>query len=728
VARHGSHDTLIGAPLPFGSTSRQVSSILAKGLRCPKLRLDLRISQQTAGGKRSYVIKIPETNSYYRFGALEYEMLRLCDGSRTPAELAKAITARHPEISLSETHAIEFLDTVEPAMWERSSREQNVALLERMREERKSHIDHSSIFNIRFRPWNPDKMLTAIAPYLRWVFTRGFVLFSAVLCLTALYLLVANWTRIVQDTEALYSFESRSFYDICWFWILFLGLEAIHEFGHGLACKHFGGEVRQMGFSLVYFTPSFYLDTTDMLLLERRWRHWVIFSGIWIELVVWGLATLVWALTLTGTLINDLAYMTLLLSGIDTLVWNLNPLIKADGYYALADYLDIDNLAENSLEYLRAWARKYILREQIDLPEATSRLRRIFLTYGLAFVANSVAMAALLILFARNVLINVFGDWGYLFFACLVYFLARKSLRASWQMVRNRLGQRKEQRMARKLSRMQQAAVLGITFLLFVPPVPSKVASDFVLEPGRRVSVRTRVSGKVSEVLVREGDRVKEGQVLGLLQNPEVEANALRLSQELALASSGVRSDEFRSDTELAAEANRDRVRLQTELSLATEKKNALEIRASSDGTITTPMLDQKVGEFIPAGNEFCQIVDRRTVRARILVRDWELQDVKPGAVVNLKLLAFPYRTYSVVVEQILPAAALDRPVAQPDKIEHLGHELTNYFALVVDLQNTDDSLREGMTGTAKLTGKRRPLAWLAGRSVWRWLRGHVVW
>jgi multidrug resistance efflux pump len=282
--------------------------------------------------------------------------------------------------------------------------------------------------------------------------------------------------------------------------------------------------------------------------------------------------------------------------------------------------------------------------------------------------------------------------------------------------------------MAWKLSRMQQAAVLGFAFLLFVPPVPSKVATDFVLEPGRRVFLRTRVSGKVSQILVREGDRVKTGQVLAVLQNPEVEAKAQRLFQELAFASSSVRSGEFRSDTELAAEANRNRVRLQTELSLATEKKNALEIRASSDGTITTPMLEQKVGELIPAGNEFCQIVDRSTVRARILVRDWELQDVKPGALVNLKLLAFPFRTYSGIVEQILPAAALDRPVAQPDKNERMGHELTNYFALLVDFQNIDDCLREGMTGTAKLSGKRRPLAWLAGRSAWRWLRGQVVW
>jgi putative peptide zinc metalloprotease protein len=123
-----------------------------------------------------------------------------------------------------------------------------------------------------------------------------------------------------------------------------------------------------MGFSLVYFMPSFYMDTTDMLLLKREWRYWVIFAGIWVELVVCGFATLVWALSLPGTFVNDLAYKTLLLSGIETLAWNLNPLIKSDGYYALADYLGIDNLSENSLDYLRATARKYLLLEKIDMP------------------------------------------------------------------------------------------------------------------------------------------------------------------------------------------------------------------------------------------------------------------------------------------------------------------------------------------------------------------------
>ena len=118
------------------SNRLEVSSLVAKGLRRPKLRLDLRVSEQTAGGTTSYVIKIQETNSYNRFGALEYELLTLCDGTRAPADLAQAISASHPDIALSESQVIDFLDSVETTMWERSSREQDQALLERVRRDR----------------------------------------------------------------------------------------------------------------------------------------------------------------------------------------------------------------------------------------------------------------------------------------------------------------------------------------------------------------------------------------------------------------------------------------------------------------------------------------------------------------------------------------------------------------------------------------------------------------
>src|SRR6202040_599227 len=274
----------------FGPTSIQVSSVLSKGLRRPKLRSDLRISEQTVNGEKSYVIKNHETNSYNRYGEFEYQLLMLCDGTRTPAEISEALSEQDPDSAIAESEVLEFLDSIEPAMWERSLGEKNLAVLERIRDERKSRLDQSSVLYISFKAWDPDKTLTRIDPYLGWMFTRGFVLFSLVLFITVGYLLAADWSRVQRDTEELYSFANKTAYDLWAFWLLFMILGGIHEVGHGLTCKHFGGEVHQMGFLLIYFTPAFFTDTTDITLFERvSRRQWVIFAGIWIELVICGI-------------------------------------------------------------------------------------------------------------------------------------------------------------------------------------------------------------------------------------------------------------------------------------------------------------------------------------------------------------------------------------------------------------------------------------------------------
>jgi putative peptide zinc metalloprotease protein len=727
MARRGPPDPLAGAPLRFVPNSLQLSSIRAKGLRRPKLRADLRVSAQMTDGKTSYIIKIPGINSYNRFGDLEYQILQQCDGSRTAEDVAAVISARLPDLALSESHVIDFLDSVELEMWEQSSKEQNQALLERIHQEHKRRIDHSSLFNIRFKPWNPNKLITTLGPYLGWTFTRGFVMVSVGLFLIALHVIVANWTTIVDDTEALYSFQARSLVNICAFWVLLLSIEAIHEFAHALACKHFGGEVCEAGFSLVYFTPSIYMDTTDMVLFHRRQRLWVIFAGIWIELVICGISTLLWYATLPGTFVNDVSYKMLLLSGLDTILWNLNPLIQADGYYALADYLEVDNLSESSREFVGLRLRKFVLREKLDLPLVSRRLTRIYWSYGLGSIVYDISIAALILLFARNVLTTQFGDWGELFGVVLAYLILRNRLAGAWGGIRAWLERRRKEQMAWKLSRAQQATLAGIAFLLFIPPLPYKVASDFVLEPQKRASLRTKVAGKVSQVLAREGDQVQSGQLLGVLENPEIKANSGVLVQQLLLARSDLRTTEFLSDTQRSAQASLEQSRLQSELAVALERQDGLRMVAPFEGTVTTANLDQKAGEFLPAGDEFCQVVDRTTVRARVLVRDWDLAEVKPGASVELKLLAYPFQTFTGKVAQILPAASLDHPVAQPEKLESMGHELTNYFALVVELPNPGGILREGMTGTAKISGKHRPLAMQAGRSIWRWFRG-LVW
>src|ERR1700675_327935 len=472
----------------YGPTSLQVSSILSKGLRRPKLRSDLRICEQIVGGETSFVIKVAETNSYHRYGTSEYELLTLCDGTRTPKEIAAEFNVRHPAEDLQELETLELLDGIDAAMWERPLGEKNLAVLARIRDERKSRVDQSNILYMSFKAWDPDKVLTKLDPYLGWMFTPGFVIFSILLFITTLYLVAGDWNHVQTDTQAFYSFKGKTAYDIWVFWFLLLAVGAIHEFGHGLTCKHFGGEVHQMGFLLIYFTPAFYTDTTDILLFKRgSQRQWVIFAGIWIELVLCGLAAVMWHFSLPGSIVNDLAYKVMLLSGIQGAVLNLNPLIKADGYYALSQFLDIDNLREDAFAFLRAWARKYLLRHDLDLPPASRRPRRIFLIFGVTAIVYSTTLIFLMLLFAKNIFVSKFGDWGYLFTAGLVYFFARKGVKKALPGVRAWVREKREEYMARKITRAQQAGIVGIALLLLLPPIPSKISADFVLEPGREM-------------------------------------------------------------------------------------------------------------------------------------------------------------------------------------------------------------------------------------------------
>jgi putative peptide zinc metalloprotease protein len=711
----------------FGPTSLKTSSIVAKGLRRPKFRSDLRISEQTLLGEKSYVVKVPETNIYNRYGATEYELLTLCDGTRTASEVSAAWNERRPDEPLGEAQVLEFLDGAEPGLWEQSVGERNLAVLERIRDERKSRIDQSSVLYISFKAWDPDRTLTKLDPYLGWMFTQEFVTFSVVLFITAAYLLAGDWARVQSDTAALYSFQNKTAYDIWIFWFLLFGLGAIHEFGHGLTCKHFGGDVHQMGFLLIYFTPAFFTDTTDSVLCDRASRRqWVLFAGIWIELVICGICALVWRFTAAGSFVNDLAYKAMLLSGIQGALLNLNPLIKADGYYALSEFLHVDNLREESFAFLRAGARKYLLREDVDLPAATKRLRRIYTTFGLAAIVYSVSLIIIVLLFVKNVFVSKLGSWGYVLTAGLVYFFARKGLKKALPEIRAWWREKKGEYMAWRLTRTQTLGGIGFVLLLVIPPVPSRVASDFVLEPGKQAHVRVEVPGVVRQVFVRQGDVVRQGEVLAVLGNPEIEANAQMLVQQLAMANSDVRSAQARVDQEKAAASLQEQARLEQQWMVARQKVDLLQLRAPFTGTVSTPIIEQKAGEYLSAGDEFCEIVDRGTMKARILVHDWDLEDVAVGARAQLKVAPSPYRTYAGRVERILPAAALDRPVGQPQKLSRLGQDLTNYFAVVMDFPNPDGTLTEGMTGTAKISGRTSPLAWQAARGTGRWIRSQV--
>ena len=269
---------------------------------------------------------------------------------------------------------------------------------------------------------------------------------------------------------------------------------------------------------------------------------------------------MIWHFTAPASLVNDLAYKTMLLSGIQGALLNLNPLIKADGYYALSQFLDVDNMREDSFAYLRAWARKHFLRHDIDLPVASRRLRRVYLTFGISAVVYSTTLLFLVLSFLKNICVSKFGDWGYVITLGVIYFFARKSLRKNLPLFRAWLRKKREDYMAWKMTRAQWAGAMGIALLL----ADSAGPFESLHQPGtgageERAHSRAKFRAQIHQVFVHQGDAVQAGQVLATLENPEIEAEARAVTDELALASSNLRSAQGRSDLDQAAPGNRER-------------------------------------------------------------------------------------------------------------------------------------------------------------------------
>jgi multidrug resistance efflux pump len=180
-----------------------------------------------------------------------------------------------------------------------------------------------------------------------------------------------------------------------------------HEFGHGLTCTRFGGEVHEMGCALVFLQPAFYCNVSDAwLFAEKSKRLWVGIAGPYFELFLWSLAVLIWRTTEPDAWINFITLSVMATSGIKTLL-NFNPLIKLDGYYLLSDYLEIPNLRRRSFRHVGSLVEKLFglesLEDEEDLPR---RERAIFSIYGTLALAGSFSILGYILLTAGGALVD----------------------------------------------------------------------------------------------------------------------------------------------------------------------------------------------------------------------------------------------------------------------------------------------------------------------------------
>jgi putative peptide zinc metalloprotease protein len=486
---------------------------------CPQIRSDLVFSPQKGDKETTVVVKDPVTGRFFRLREVEYFICQQLDGA-TSLEVIRNRTEEKFSAPLAASTLEQFIETLRRGgLLQNGNAEPTHHRIDEQRRIR------GSLLYLRFKAFDPDHLLDRLLPKLPFLFTPSFLIVSGALVLFALSLTVLNWEQIERDLWGLYRFDTL-------FWIsltLFLTITA-HEFAHGLTCKYFGGEVHEMGFLLMYFQPAFYTNVSDSWLFpEKSKRLWVTFAGAYFDLVLWGAATLLWRITDPDTWPHFAALFVMATSGVRSL-FNLNPLIKLDGYYLLSDYLEIPNLRQKCFRYIGARVARLLGRDS-DVKEVTPKERRIYLIYGLLGLAYTWCILGFIVFSVGGFLIGRYEVLGLLLFAAFLLMLFGQPLtRLLPSLSRFWGGDEGLPKSSEKYLRLTAAAIV----LLLIVWTELKITGDFRILPSHNADVRTEVEGVVERVHVREGQLVHQGDQIATLLNRDLRAELQKVIAEIA--------------------------------------------------------------------------------------------------------------------------------------------------------------------------------------------------
>jgi putative peptide zinc metalloprotease protein len=697
----------------------------------PALRKDLVIRRLVQMGEVKWVVKDPVATAYYNFDDAQWGLIQLFDGTRTLVEIHADYQALFPNETIERSLVVEHEEMLRGIDFiEKSAAEKNLALLSRFRKARQRTADEKSEgfnpFFMLFHVVDPDQFLGKTLKYVRWLWSPPVVAVACVFFAWTIGVVVVHWGEIWTGTKILYALGDKPFLEIVQFILIITFIGAIHESAHGYVTKLYGGEVHDIGIALVYATPAFYCNTTDSLLFENKWHEmWVTTAGIYIEAWISALATVCWLISYPDTFLHDFAFKAMLYTGVSTIFLNINPLIKIDGYYALSTLVEIPELREESIGYIGAWFQRHVLRLPVEVPVASRRKRRIYWIYG----TLALAWVAVIMRFIAGLFFNLynhyFPNWAVVLLLVTLYMLFKKRVRLFTRTVRLLYLDKKELIMSPRFQKPLIVTGVLLLLLLFLPWTHRSLSSPATLRPLTAVRLEAPEDAVVDRVLAQEGDRVAAGQAVFQLVSPASEEELLRLTAQRE---------------RLLADASRGRANAQPRAVFESESRGAsvdaavtsgrlrgerLVVRSPLAGRMLTPRLRDLEGRSVPQGTLLAEVGEDRQLAADLAVSERLLDDLQPNAPISA---LFPGRLAPARgrVVSIAPAT-----LAQPGTIAAgldpaAPRLLPEQFVAVAVFDNADGGLVAGMTGRAKIQGRRTSYAARAWRVVERWAQSTI--
>jgi putative peptide zinc metalloprotease protein len=580
----------------------------------PRLRPHTQITRQHYRGRRWHVVHDPASNQFYRLSPVAFQMVGLLDGQRTVEEVWNIALENHGDGAPTQHEVIELLGQMYNAnLLSLDASPETEQFLRRGRERLKKRIQSQAIgiMYFKMRMFNPDRYLSAIEPILRPLLNKWGFLAWCVWVFIGLYAVIPHWEHVENGFR-----DAIAPANYLWLSLVFIVIKAIHETGHGVICKRFGGQVPEFGFLLLVLFPSPYVDASSAWSFSSRWKRMAVGAGGMIfELAVAAAAALYWRSTLDqpGTLAHQLAFNIMFTASFTTVIFNANPLMRFDGYYILSDLLEVPNLMQRSQKMLQYVMQRYVYRLENTRPPSTSRSEKsILVVYGVLalvyriFLFFSITLFVMGRMFAIGLVLAVWtaAAWFLIPIGKFVHWLA-----ASPQVAEHR---------ARTIAISLAMISAGVLFLGVLPLPDSRRASG-VVESEQRSGVFFGADGFVVAAHKRLGEHVKAGDVILECRSDELVARLgmaqAELDEAVALERQAIERGLSAHTQSFASTIDARRKMVEK----VRERIEHLQVRAPHDGVLVLGEggVDPAavVGAMVQRGQAICDVVDTKRVR-----------------------------------------------------------------------------------------------------------------
>ncbi|MEO0510571.1 MAG: hypothetical protein AAF065_12005 [Verrucomicrobiota bacterium] len=677
-----------------------------------RLRPSVRVQKQFFRGQEWYVANDLYGDQFFRFRPEAWDFIARLDGSKSVEEVWQTCLDRNGDRAPGQGEAIQILSNLYQSNLIVSDLPADVVQLferQKRRHAREWKARLFGIFFLRIPLFDPDVFLNRTIAYVRPFLSLGGAIAWLLLVGSALGVVVSNWEALFARGQGALSPSNLPL-----LLLAFIFAKLIHEFGHGYAVKRFGGEVHVMGITFLVFTPIPYVDATAAWAFRERWKRiWVGAAGMIIELVVAAFAAFIWANTGPG-LLNSWCFNLMLVASVSTILFNINPLLKFDGYYILSDLTDSPNLQSRSMQQIGHFVEHYAFGGRHSQSPSSGRGDAVWLAcFGVASWLFRVYITYVIVMFVADRYLG-------LGFLAAVLTIIGLFIIPLYKGIKFLVSEPRIERVRLRAYLVTFGTLALVFVLLGLIPAPRYFRAPGVAFAEDAAFIVAQSSGYIdNDDLVPQ--EAEAGVTVLRLRNPELPLRRRELEAEREQISAVDRLQLSREG--LGREVLRERRRANDiRIEELEEQEAAMYVKVSSSGRLA--MLQPRehyqrwvnrgeiVGESVPLGDwRFFAVVSQQNVNLLFEQDLYEMSLRFPGSagdlVVPKDLSIVPGR------QEFLPSPALGWRAGGPVRVRDDDPDGVRaaepFFLVMLDVPGQSDSLHHGRIGVARFRVDNEP-------------------